>query len=453
MYSKCAPSEEGLTRFLETQGASSSTAIQRALKISQPTASRLLSRLADEIAPLGAGRATRYALAHSIGTHASGQPVWMIDERGIAKRLGTLTFLAKSQIHVQADGVDQLFEPSAACALPWYLSPLRAEGFLGRIQARNLASQGLSPNPENWDAHSVLLAALHTHDAPGSLVLGRDCEKSALPVLPSQGAGAALDAMALDVAKTLPLGSSAGGEQPKFPVINEQGQHLLVKFSPPLGTPFGERWSDLLCAERLASEVLQRHGYEAAQGDIVQTPSRTYLLSRRFDRIGASGRRHVVSVGAAHAGFVKGAYANWASTCEALVRQGRLKMQDALRAHDLLQFGRLIGNTDMHSGNAGLMAKGDTLAELVKGQFDLAPSYDMLPMRWRPNPMVGLYDYEAFEPDVSLAGEGVRLAARDFWLSLSAHEGVSPALRSVARQMAERMGVDGDESSQDQNAH
>lgn len=438
MYSN-ATFEEGLTRFLQTQGASSSAAIQRALKISQPTASRLLSRLADEVVPLGAGRATRYALAHPIGMHAAVQPLWMIDGRGIAKRMGTLTFLAKSQIHVQADGVDQLFEPSAACALPWYLSPLRAEGFLGRIQARNLASQGLSSNPEAWDTQSVLLAALHTHDAPGSLVLGREREKSALPVLPSQDAGTALDAMALDVAKTLPLGSSAGGEQPKFPVINEHGEHLLVKFSPPLGTPFGERWSDLLCAEVLANEVLARHGYKAAQGNIIQTPSRTYLLSRRFDRIGASGRKHVVSVGAAHAGFVKGAYCDWASTCEALVRQGRLNAQDALDAHDLLQFGRLIGNTDMHSGNAALMAKGDSLAELVKGQFDLAPSYDMLPMRWRPNPMVGLYDYEPFEPDLSLADESVRLAARGFWLSLSAHERVSAALRGVARQMAERM--------------
>ncbi|MDQ3060139.1 MAG: HipA domain-containing protein [Pseudomonadota bacterium] len=430
-----------MTRFLETHGASSSAAIQRALNISQPTASRLLSKLADDIVPLGAGRATRYALAQPIGTHPSAQPLWMIDDRGMARRIGTVTFLAKSQIHVQADGVDQLFEPSAACPLPWYLSPLRAEGFLGRIQATNLAAQGLSSNPETWDTHAVLLAALHTHDAPGSLVLGRDCEKSALPVLSSQGAGAALDAMALDVAKTLPLGSSAGGEQPKFPVIDEQGQHLLVKFSPPLGTPFGERWSDLLCAELLANEVLARHGYEAAQGDILQTPARTYLLSRRFDRIGANGRKHVVSVGAVHAGFVKGAYANWASTCEALVRQGRLNAQDALRAHDLLQFGRLIGNTDMHSGNAGLMAKGASLAELVKGQFELAPSYDMLPMRWRPNPMLGLDDYAPFEPDLSLAGEGVRLAARDFWLSLSAHEGVSAALKRVARQMSTRMGI------------
>ena len=153
----------------------------------------------------------------------------------------------------------------------------------------------------------------------------------------------------------MPLGSSAGGEQPKFPVINEQGEHLLVKFSPPRGTPFGERWSDLLCAEVLAGEVLQRHGHEAARSEIIQTSTRTYLLSRRFDRIGANGRRHVVSVGAAHMGFIKSAYTDWASTCEALVRQDRLSAQDALRAHDLLQFGRLIGNTDMHWGNAALM--------------------------------------------------------------------------------------------------
>lgn len=169
----------------------------------------------------------------------------------------------------------------------------------------------------------------------------------------------------------------------------DDGAAYLVKFSPPQGTPFGERWHDLLCAEALSSAVLNRHGFAAAPGTIVQTATRTYLLSQRFDRCTTQGRRHVVSVGEAHAAFVKGPYGNWAQTCDALARQKRLDAHDAELAHSMLQFGRLIGNTDMHSGNASLFVKGVTLAEMVQGHFTWAPVYDMLPMRWKPDPMMG----------------------------------------------------------------
>jgi hypothetical protein len=41
------------------------------------------------------------------------------------------------------------------------------------------------------------------------------------------------------------------------------------------------------------------------------------------------------------------------------------------------RFGEMIGNTDMHLGNASLIG-GD------QAPHTLAPVYDMLPMRWRP---------------------------------------------------------------------
>ena len=67
--------------------------------------------------------------------------------------------------------------------------------------------------------------------------------------------------------------------------------------------------------------------------------------------------------------------------------------------HDILMFGRLIGNSDMHSGNAGLFVKGESLQEMLQGKFSLAPVYDMLPMRWKPDAMMGVFGYEPFEPD------------------------------------------------------
>ncbi|MBK7052059.1 MAG: HipA domain-containing protein [Rhodoferax sp.] len=434
------PQSQRLIEFLTAHGMASSSQIQAALKVSQPTVSRLLASVADDVIACGSGKASRYAVAQPIGRFPAQQPIWLIAENGLPTRLGTLSLLAKAQLHIEAPGVNEVFEPTPAAQLPWYLSPLRAQGYLGRLLAQQLAAQGLAPNPDTWGSESVLLAAIHTHDAPGALLLGEvAAHHPARPLaLPTLNPGAVLDHLASDVAKTLPMGSSAGGEQPKFLATNEAGDPCLVKFSPPRGTPFGERWSDLLCAEALCNEVLTRHGSSTAQSHIVQTATRTYLVSQRFDRVGRYGRQHIVSVGAAHAAFVKGGYVNWAATADVLVRQGRLKKEEAetLRTH--LHFGRLIGNTDMHSGNAGLFVKGATLAELSKGQFALAPVYDMLPMRWKPDPMVGLPDYAPFELDFSLATQASTSAARNFWMSLAEHPLVSRSLQEVAAVITDR---------------
>jgi hypothetical protein len=255
--------------------------------------------------------------------------------------------------------------------------------------------------------------------------------------------GAALDALAQDVARSLPAGSSAGGEQPKFPVLLDSGEHVLLKFTPPRATPFGERWHDLLHAEALAADVLAWHGVPVAAGRIVESAQRTFLLSPRIDRIGAVGRRHAVDIGAVHDAFVPGAYSHWAATCEALVRQGRLEAGADDQARALLEFGRLIGNSDMHAGNLSLFIDLEGLASRgvsATGRFRLAPVYDMLPMRWRPDPVSGgAADYAAFEPDRASAAGPARGPAVAFWSRLSAYRGVGRPLRLVAAEMARRL--------------
>jgi len=430
------PTKESLLiTTLQQRGASSSADLQAALRASQPTISRLLSGLSGQILTLGKGRASLYGIAQPIGLSSAQQTLWRVDAQGQARTIGLLSFLTRSQIHIAADGVNLLFEPSAREELPWFLAPLRAQGFLGRLQAARLAALGVPANPERWDTHHMLLAALHTQDAPGSLLLGDASltEAQTLPSLPATDPGDTLDNLAADLARTLPAGSSAGGEQPKFLAMTATGQPLLVKFSPPLGTPFGDRWSDLLHAEALASHVLQCHGQAAADCQTITTKERTYLLSTRFDRLGPQGRVHVVALGAVHAAFVPGPWVNWSSTSDALARQGRLPTEDAERAAFLLRFGRLIGNTDMHSGNASAFSLGDTLAELLRGQFKLAPCYDMLPMRFKPDPLVGLVDYAPFTPDARLATLGAKRAAHAFWTHLAQLPAVSPGLREMAQ--------------------
>lgn len=434
-------SASALIDFLQSHGAASSRQIQATFKISQPTASRLLKQLEDEIIVCGQGKRSRYAFAQPIGHAASQQPIWLTNEGGVAKRIGTLSWLAKSQIHVQGDGFDDIVQASAQALLPWYLSPLRAQGFLGRVLAQQLSPLGIPANPETWDARCALIAALHIHDASGALLLGHESvDPHPRPLsLPADNPEPVLDALAANVAQTLPAGSSAAGEQPKFVALNSLHEPVLVKFSPPLGTPYGERWCDLLCAEVLCNQVLRDHGYAVAESQIVQSSSRTYLLSKRFDRLGALGRRHAVSIGMAHQGFVKDPYVNWAATADVLVRRGKLSASDGEQLHALLQFGRLIGNTDMHSGNASLFVAGASLQEIAQGAFSLAPVYDMLPMRWKPDLMLGMPEYAPFEPDLSRVDPGTRAMAREFWQRLSVQPLVSAALQDVAKTMVGRL--------------
>jgi hypothetical protein len=318
------------------------------------------------------------------------------------------------------------------------LVPLSVEGpgVLGRLHAQRLAGTGLEPDPERWGIESTLYSALHLRDAAGAITLGTAPDVIRHQRLPLAGTrlADALDVLAQDVAATLPAGSSAGGEQLKFLAVLENGQHVLVKFTPPRGTPYGERWHDLLHAEQTASDVLSRHGVAVARAAVVESARRTYLLSERFDRIGEHGRRHVVAIADAHRAFLADSYSGWAASVAALARQGRLPPLDAERAAALMDFGRLIGNTDMHAGNLGLLVR---LEDLRAGRFSLAPVYDMLPMRWRPNHALGeAPDYAAFEIAPALINAAAAIPARDFWQAISRHSAISPRLRAVGRQMA-----------------
>lgn len=427
-------SHEVVLGLLAHRGIASSDELQKATGKSQATVSRLIADLADRVVALGRARATRYGLLKPIRGLPAVQPVLWTDEAGGVNDVGRLSFLAGDRVHVDA-GFEQA---SAANSLPWFLAPLRAQGFLGRLHAQRLGA-GLTGDPDQWNLETVIYSALHLHDAPGAITLGQLEAPSPAEPLPAAAAALldALDRHADDVAKMLPAGSSAGGEQPKFIAVAASGTHLLVKFTPPRGTPFGERWHELLHAEALASDVLAQHGVTVARTRVHESARRTYLVSERFDRVGARGRRHVVAIGDVHKAFVADAYANWAMSAQALARQRRLSDDDARRAAALLAFGRLIGNSDMHAGNLGLLVGRDDLA---RGRFRLAPVYDMLPMRWRPDPLLGgAPDYAPFEPDAASLSSGAVRPAADFWARLAEHQHVGAALRSTAAQMARRI--------------
>jgi len=419
--------------LLRQRGVLSSSELQALLGKSQPTVSRLVARLSAQVVVLGSARSARYAAPQGIlGLDAEQPMTWVHDDGRADAGWGRLTFIAGDRVHVRAPGVDTMTQG----ALPWFLAPLRPGGFLGRLLAQRLALQGADANPERWSLAQVLFAALHTPDAPGALVLGEARTGAAARApLASASVAAGYDLLAADVAATLPAGSSAGGEQAKF-LARVDDRHVLVKFSPPRGTPFGERWHDLLHAEHLALAALRRHGVPVAATAIVETAQRTYLESIRFDRIGAHGRRHMVALNAVHDAFVPGSRRNWGATCEALAAQRRLPATVPAQARALQQFGRLIGNTDMHFGNLSLAVAPEGLA---RGQFTLAPLYDMLPMRWRPDATSGDLGLTPFTPDEVDLASAARPIALEFWQRVAAQGAVSRGFRTLAGEMAQRV--------------
>ncbi len=442
-----------LLAALATRGVADSAALQVALGRSQATLSRALAGLSSRLLVLGVGRSTRYALAQPIQGLPAQQPLYAVHEDGQIEHWGRLSFIQGQRVHVQALGVDLLVQGR----LPWFLAPLRGEGFIGRQQARELAAWGLPANPEQWSLEQTLFAALRTPDAPGALqlgerlgagvqaevgtvapggdVLGLAPARAPARTLSNTLAPAQWDLLAEAATRSLPAGSSAGGEQAKFLTHSpEDGAALLVKFSPPRNTPFGAQWHDLLHAEALALAVLGEHGVPVADTQVVETAQRTYLVSRRFDRHGGGGRSHVVPLHAVHQAFVQGPQQNWAASCRALVQQRRLPAEAAAQAQALLHFGGLIGNSDMHFGNLSLRV---ALADVAAGRFTLAPCYDMLPMRWRPDPHSGELGLLPFTPEPIDLQSAARPVALRFWQRAAGADVFSAGFRGLARTMAQ----------------
>lgn len=434
-----------LLRLLAADGPLTSREIQSSTRKSQPTISRALQSIRAEIITLGAGRSTRYAIQKSILGKPGMQPIYWVMPTGQIRAVGSLALLSNDKVHVRVGQTQTVTQNE----LPWFLTPLHLDGFLGRLQARRLAEDDWDPDPARWTIGQTLRAALSLYEIPGAVLLGDMSVATSLPVLPAAGDDppapgaractalhAALDHEADRIADSLPAGSSAGGEQPKF-LATWGTASVIAKFSPPLGTPYGDRWRDLLCAEAQAGQVLADHGFASAKGHLVHTTNRTYLLSERFDRPGGGGRLHVVDIGAVHRGLVRSPYRHWGFTAEALLSARRMSADDCRRIQTLFAFGRLIGNTDMHAGNLSLFVEPQTLE---KGLLRLAPAYDMLPMRWRPNiQQRDLPQYAPFDLDERSLGGPAAPVAQDFWSRLSSRDDVSPKLRATAGDMAARI--------------
>lgn len=357
-------------RQLLGQGPKTARQIVEKTGNSQPTVSRALAALGDEVIRMGAGSAIRYALRDTARGFAP-VPVFRVSDAGQIREFGALVPVRPGGfVMVQADGTSLHSD-----GLPWWLFDMRPQGYLGRAYAStHAAALGLPANPEHWADAEVIRALLaHGHDAVGNLLIGGLARDRFIAMPAPSPADRAADYPALARAAgagELP-GSSAGGEQPKFCAYSERG-HVLVKFSAPDDNPVSERWRDLLLAEHLALSVL------GVDSGIFDFAGQRFLEVPRFDRIGQLGRVGVFSLRALDAEFVGDASAPWPSLVSRLAAAGHVETNAVAGAALLWAFGTLIGNTDMHAGNLSFVSHHGR-------PYQLAPAYDVLPMGFAPS--------------------------------------------------------------------
>ncbi len=421
------------------QGTASAVELTAVLKISQPTLSRRIKD-AGTVLKIGKGKTTRYALLRTVGGLRR-FPIYRINELGQASHISTLYPIWPGD----ACAVESI-EGSWQCydGMPWYLSDMRPQGFLGRVWGREIAEKLELPGDIRlWTEKHTLLALSEWGDAAvGSLLIGEAAYRHLFEKEPDFRVSLRdktetyqhLGALSLAGEQ---VGSSAGGEQPKFGCLTEHEDtgysHVLVKFSLGFANDNAERWADLLQAEALALQTLSRQNIPAASAQVLFGDyGEVFLEVERFDRIGMYGRVGMISLEAVAAEFSGSGSTHWIDSAGALLRQNIIDQTCFNRICLLYAFGKLIANTDMHAGN---------LSFLNPEQFplQLTPVYDMLPMAFAPGSSGNM---RQSIPEITLdtrLSKACWLQAHEwaisFWESVIESQTVSESFRQLASEM------------------
>lgn len=343
---------------------------------------------------------------------------------------GTVHLLGGGQTLQVTDVGSKLYEglpPAMAFAAP--------SGFLGRQAARDAVKS--LPTPESlrdWsDDHRAAYLFTMGMNLPGNLVFGDAALaldmrfRSAEPIARSEKRQAYVEFA--DRLKDSGAGSSAGGEQPKFLCLTEDHGHLIVKFAR-----VGTRMAELLPLEHLALQSLDEASVRAACTHLELAGDYVFLEVERFDRVGRHGR-----VGALTAGAIddeefrhRDSWSEFADRCE---RARMLSAPQAMAIHVMAAFSELIGNGDRHFENISLLV--DDQGQPV----DVAPAYDILPMRYAPIGGGVDPDLRPIEPSFGSIGgretvwRVAHAAAARFWDRVQ-HDRELPLVSAAMRELA-----------------
>lgn len=408
--------------------------------VSYPTVWRAVKAADQAVAQWKDGRVSYLAAARD----PFQLPVRAVRPDGGVDTLESIILLASGGTRwVDWRGQPRLFE-----GLPPDVAHARPQGFLGRAFAhRHAAEYRVARNPDDWSDDDVLrMLSKLGDDLPGDLIVG---EAAFQRYLLSDPATQAVDFTDLDrafpefaaraIAGEAP-GSSPGGEQPKFTAVIRDAagdlRHVIVKFSPTLSgdaPAAATRWADLLACEAIALEVLDEGGFDVARSHLLDAGERRFLISERFDRVGATGRRGLISLGAIDDEYFGQRTTTWVGAAYRLEHAGMVSPESAEQLATLYAFGVLIANSDMHYGNASLQ---QNRVDGAAFPMSLAPVYDMLPMLYAPQRTeVRPVD---FRPAVAITGLGAHALrhaaelAQEYWARCAESPWLSSAFREIA---------------------
>jgi hypothetical protein len=428
------------------------------LGVTRMTLSRLVAEAGDRVVRLGRSRATAYAV-RQVTAAGSEWPLYRLRADASLEELGSVIALTGDTFHVQAHPPrPNLTRPPEGDVdghfpgLPWFLDDLRPQGFLGRTFAHRRARDlGVPADLVRWQLGDTLQAIVRAGGTQiGDLILGGDSVEAALAALDNppdhidaQARETGYPERAVAALEGEEVGSSPGGEQPKFTAtVEHDGQRhaVLVKFARADAGEAAQRWADLLVCEHLALQCLREAGIQAAASELIQTSEYTFLEVQRFDRTpNLLGRLGFVSLMSLSSAFVGDVTADWGTVGEQLQALGWITPETAIRMAQLHAFGRLIGNSDMHQGNLGFH-----LAD--QGPLSIVPIYDMLPMSLAPS-RTGVLRPAALLGSIApeRAGQLAHLQwaaplAVEYWQSVAASPTIrSNALRELATQNSQRV--------------
>lgn len=441
---------DSVLRVLRTWGRLPAAQLLARLEVSRPTLMRAIQALGPQVVAQGRARRTAYAARRAVRARWEPLALYRIDLAGQAHEVGSLAPLHPAGCALRwREPCPWPLEPAMADGwfdgLPYLLDDLRPQGFLGRHFARAHAALLQVPvDPTQWSEDDVLHAlGLLGTDLPGDYVLGEAAlqrwldHATAVPqAIPDGQRPVAYARLAEAALADGDPGSSTGGEFPKFTarVEGEGGpRHVLVKFSGADGSPAARRWADLLVCEHLAGRALAEHlGVPSVATQVLQAGDRTFLEVERFDRHGLRGRSPVSTWAALNAGLFGLPSPAWVAGAQALHARGWLDAAGRDAVARVWQFGRLIANSDMHDGNLAF-----------RPGLQLAPVYDMLPMRYAP-PRAAEVVTPAFVPPLPLPAERAAWvaalpAAQAFWQRAAGDARISEGFRQVCAANADAL--------------
>jgi len=416
---------EQLLAALNLMGVVPASRLAAELGVSQPTISRLVAACGPRVCRMGRARATRYGRTRELEGLGSRLPVHRIDDAGRCLPWGQLTLIDGGATWVErTTGEATLFT-----GLPPFAADMSPQGYLGRGFPARFPELRLPPRVTDWgEDHRLVALARRGEDCVGDLIIGSESLdrwlRDPLPEVSTEDYPDLAEASLRDE-----VGSSAGGEHPKFGA-RVSGRAVLVKFADAADGAAGRRWFDLLLCEGLALQLLASEGHPAAVSRVVDVGRRRFLESERFDRVGARGRRGILSLAAIddeHFGHRD----TWTRAARRMEEAGLLSADDARQVRWLDTFGQLIGNSDRHFGNLTLYADGEG-----RGRVTLAPVYDMLPMLFAPvGPTLVDRPFQPAPPtaeNLDVWPEAAALAQR-YWQTLAATRDLQQGLRERAR--------------------